>query len=395
MESQAPQTFEEIKARLDEIVAAVSDEELPLDEALSLYEEAVGIGLTASRIVEEGIAAKEAESRRGSSLVGFRVLRPRTNRRRCRMARILDSIDSPDKLKLLTDEELSILAQEIREEIINVTSKTGGHVASSLGAVEIILAVHSLIDSPHDRFLFDVGHQSYAHMLITGRLNEFPTLRQYKGLSGFPKPHSNPHDVHPSGHASDSLSVACGLARARDLRGDSQKIVALIGDASLAGGMAFEALNDIGQAQTPLVIILNDNEMSIARNVGAMAMHLGALRVTSNYRKNRDNMQDFMENSLGPAGKAMVKLGKTAKESLKQFVMPDTMLFEQLGIVCTPPVDGHDIPALKRTIGHALESDVPVLVHVVTKRVRAMGQLRPIRPDSTARDPMILLLVPH
>ncbi len=284
------------------------------------------------------------------------------------MTRILDSIDSPDKLKLLTDEELSILASEIRQEIIEVTSKTGGHVASSLGAVDIILAVHSLIDSPHDRFLFDVGHQSYAHMLVTGRLAEFSTLRQYKGLSGFPKPHSNPHDVHPSGHASDSLSVACGLARARDMRGDSQNIVALIGDASLAGGMAFEALNDIGQAQTPLVIILNDNEMSIARNVGAMAMHLGALRVTSNYRKSRDSMQDFMENSMGIAGKAMVKLGKTAKESLKQFVMPDTMLFEQLGIVCTPPVDGHDIPALKRTIGHALESDVPVLVHVVTKK---------------------------
>lgn len=284
------------------------------------------------------------------------------------MARILDSIDSPDKLKLLTDEELSILASEVRQEIIEVTSKTGGHVASSLGAVEIILAVHSLIDSPHDRFLFDVGHQSYAHMLVTGRLAQFPTLRQYKGLSGFPKPHSNPHDVHPSGHASDSLSVACGLARARDMRGDSQNIVALIGDASLAGGMAFEALNDIGQAQTPLVIILNDNEMSISRNVGAMAMHLGALRVTSNYRKSRDSMQDFMENSMGIAGKAMVKLGKTAKESLKQFVMPDSMLFEQLGIVCTPPVDGHDIPALKRTIGHALESDVPVLVHVVTKK---------------------------
>ena len=241
-------------------------------------------------------------------------------------------------------------------------------MASSLGAVDIILAVHSLLGSPHDRFLFAVGHQSYAHMLITGRLKEFPTLRQYKGLSGFPKPHSNPHDVHPSGHASDSLSVACGLARARDLRGDDQKIVALIGDASLAGGMAFEALNDIGQAQTPLVIILNDNEMSISRNVGAMAMHLGALRVSSNYRKSRDNMQDFMENSLGVAGKAMVKLGKTAKESLKQFVMPDTMLFEQLGIVCTPPVDGHDITALRRTIGHALESDVPVLVHVVTKK---------------------------
>ena len=194
------------------------------------------------------------------------------------MARILDSIDAPDKLKLLTDEELSILAGEIREEIVQVTSKTGGHVASSLGAVEIILAVHSLIDSPKDRFLFDVGHQSYAHMLITGRLGEFPTLRQYKGLSGFPKPQSNPHDVHPSGHASDSLSVACGLARARDLRGSHEKIVALIGDASLAGGMAFEALNDLGQAQTPLVIILNDNEMSISRNVGAMAKHLGGLQ---------------------------------------------------------------------------------------------------------------------
>lgn len=287
--------------------------------------------------------------------------------------RILDSIDSPDKLKLLTNEELSILAREIREEIVTVTSQTGGHVASSLGAVEIILAVHSLIDSPHDRFLFDVGHQSYAHMLVTGRLDRFPTLRTYHGLSGFPKPHSNPHDVHPSGHASDSLSVACGLARARDLKGTDEKIVALIGDASLAGGMAFEALNDIGQAQTPLVIILNDNEMSIARNVGALASHLGALRVTNNYRKSRDTMQDFMESSLGSAGKAMVKIGKNAKESLKQFIVPDAMLFEQLGIVCTPPVDGHDIAALKATIARALDSAAPVLVHVVTRKGAGYG----------------------
>lgn len=284
------------------------------------------------------------------------------------MARILDSIDAPDKLKLLTDEELAILAHEIREEIIQVTSKNGGHVASSLGAVEIILAVHSLIDSPKDKFLFDVGHQSYAHMLVTGRLKEFATLRQYKGLSGFPKPGSNPHDVHPSGHASDSLSVACGLARARDLKGTDEKIVALIGDASLAGGMAFEALNDLGQAQTPLVIILNDNEMSISRSVGAIAQHLGSLRVSNNYRKSRDQMQDFMETSLGPAGKAMVKFGRSAKDSLKQFVVPDTMLFEQLGIVCTPPVDGHNITALKSTLRRALSSDVPVLVHVVTKK---------------------------
>lgn len=281
--------------------------------------------------------------------------------------RILDSIDSPASLKVLTDEDLSILASEIREEILNTTSQTGGHVASSLGAVEIILAVHSLIDSPHDRFVFDVGHQSYAHMLITGRQDEFKTLRQYKGLSGFPKPHSNPHDVHPSGHASDSLSVACGLARARDLSGGSEKVVALIGDASLAGGMAFEALNDIGQAQTPLVIILNDNEMAISRNVGAMAHHLGAIRVSSNYRKSRDTIQEHLEN-FGAAGKALVKMGKTAKESVKQLVLPESMMFEQFGIICTPPIDGHNISALKAAIRKAFAANAPVLVHVITKK---------------------------
>ncbi len=281
--------------------------------------------------------------------------------------RILDSIESPENLKLLSNEELSILAQEIREEIISVTSHTGGHVASSLGAVDIILAVHSLIDSPRDKLLFDVGHQSYAHMLVTGRLKEFKTLRQYGGLSGFPKPDKNIHDVHPSGHASDSLSVACGLARARDLKGENNKIVAIIGDASLSGGMAFEALNDIGQAQTPMVIILNDNEMSISRNVGAMAKHLGSLRVSSNYQRGRDTMQDFME-SFGPAGRAMVKIGKNAKDSLKQFVVPDTMLFEQLGIVCSPPINGHDMARLRMEIRRAFESQAPVLLHVVTKK---------------------------
>ena len=282
--------------------------------------------------------------------------------------RILDSIQSPDNLKLLTDEELGILAREIREEILTVTSQNGGHVASSLGAVEIILAVHSLIDSPHDKLIFDVGHQSYAHMLVTGRLNEFHTLRKYGGLSGFPKPDKNPHDVHFSGHASDSLSVACGIARARDLAQDDQKIVALIGDASLSGGMAFEALNDIGQAQTPLVIILNDNEMSISRNVGAMAIHLGQIRMSSNYRNRRDSVQGFMESSLGLPGKAMVKLGKSAKQSFKQFIMPGSMLFEQLGIVCTPPIDGHDITALKGHLKVAFEMNAPVILHVVTKK---------------------------
>ncbi|MDO5335501.1 MAG: 1-deoxy-D-xylulose-5-phosphate synthase [Coriobacteriia bacterium] len=282
--------------------------------------------------------------------------------------RILDCIDSPVNLKVLSDDDLAILADEIRHEIIDVTSRTGGHVASSLGAVETILAVHSLIDSPEDRFLFDVGHQSYAHMLVTGRLKEFSTLRQFHGLSGFPKPDKNAHDVHPSGHASDSLSVACGLAHARDLRGSHEKIVALIGDASLAGGMALEALNDIGQARTPLVIILNDNEMSISRPVGALAKHLGMVRTKKQYRQGRDDMQDFIERSLGRPGKALVDLGRNAKESLKQFVIPDAMMFEQLGIVCTPPVDGHNIPELKRAISAALQAQCPVLVHVVTRK---------------------------
>ena len=283
------------------------------------------------------------------------------------MMRILDAISSPDDLKLLTDDELDILAREIRDEIIHVTSKTGGHVASSLGAVEIILAVHSLIDSPTDRFVFDVGHQAYAHKLVTGRRDEFPTLRTYGGLSGFPKPSESPHDVHPSGHASDSLSVALGLAKARDLRGSTEKVVALIGDASLAGGMAFEALNTIGQLQLPVVIILNDNEMSISRNVGALMRHLGHIRSSASYRQARDASQERLEGS-GVFGKAFVNFGRNVKESVKQFFVPQAMMFEQLGILCTPPIDGHDIGAMKDILRTALDADGPVLVHVVTKK---------------------------
>ncbi len=283
------------------------------------------------------------------------------------MLRLLDAISSPADLKLLSDDELEILAGEIREQIVDTTSKTGGHVAPSLGAVDIILAVHSLIDSPKDRFVFDVGHQSYAHKLITGRRDEFDTLRTYGGLSGFPKPSESAHDVHMAGHASDSLSVALGLAKARELRGSDEKIVALIGDAALSGGMAFEALNTIGQLQLPMVIVLNDNEMSISRNVGALERHLGALRSSSRYRQARDSSQEKLEES-GPIGKAFVAFGRSAKDSLKQFFVPETMLFEQLGILCTPPIDGHDIPALKAILRTALDADGPVLVHAVTRK---------------------------
>ena len=260
--------------------------------------------------------------------------------------RILDAISSPADLKVLDNEELAILAREIRQEIVATTSVTGGHVASSLGAVDIIVALESLLDMPRDRVVFDVGHQAYAHKLLTGRREAFKTLRTYGGLSGFTKPSESPYDVHPSGHASDSLSIATGLAKARQLKGTDEKVVALIGDASLAGGMAFEALNYMGNEQLPLVVILNDNEMSISRNVGALMKHLGNIRANSHYREAREGLQAAMEQG-GPAARGLLGFGKNMKESLKQMVIPHTMIYESLGIVCTAPIDGHNIAALR------------------------------------------------
>lgn len=280
---------------------------------------------------------------------------------------ILGALKSPQDLKILTNDELDILAQEIREEIISVTSKTGGHVASSLGAVEIIVALHSLLDCPKDRIVFDVGHQAYAHKLLTGRINDFDSLRTYGGVSGFCKPAESPHDVHHSGHASDSLSVALGLAKARDLKGSDEKIIAVIGDASISGGMAFEALNQIGHDQTQMVIILNDNEMSISRNVGALMKHFGFMRASSQYREKRDTFQEMLE-SQGRIGQNLSNFVRSIKESMKHFVIPQSMIFEQLGIVCTAPIDGHNITELKNTMKTVLNSDVPVLVHVVTRK---------------------------
>ncbi len=281
--------------------------------------------------------------------------------------RILDAINAPSDLKVLTNEELAILAAEIRQEIVATTSVTGGHVASSLGAVDIIVALESLLDMPRDRVVFDVGHQAYAHKLLTGRREAFKTLRTYGGISGFTKPSESIYDVHPSGHASDSLSVATGLAKARQLKGTNEKVVALIGDASLAGGMAFEALNYMGNEQLPLVIILNDNEMSISRNVGALMKHLGNIRANSHYREAREGLQAAMEQG-GPAARGLLGFGKNMKESLKQMVIPHTMIYEALGIVCTTPVDGHNIAELRDMLSLVLEMDGPALVHVVTRK---------------------------
>lgn len=221
-------------------------------------------------------------------------------------ARILDLIENPSDLRNLNDEELKILAGEIREEIVSATSKSGGHVSSSLGAVEIILAVHSLINSPKDKFIFDVGHQAYAHKLITGRRDAFKTLRQFGGLSGFTRPSESMHDVHYSGHAADSLSVALGLAKAKKLSGSDEKIVTLIGDASIAGGMAFEAINNIGQEKLPLVIVLNDNRMSISESVGGVGKHLRSIRLHPQYSDAMDALK-YRLMQLGSVGEFALK----------------------------------------------------------------------------------------
>lgn len=281
--------------------------------------------------------------------------------------RILDTINSPADLKQLSIAELNTLCNELREEMVKVTSVNGGHLASSLGAVEIIVALHSLLDCPRDRIVFDVGHQAYAHKLLTGRRGEFHTLRKIDGITGFTTPLESEYDVHPSGHASDSLSVAMGLALARRLNGDTNKIVTVIGDAALSGGMAFEALNHIGQEKIPMLIILNDNGMSISRPVGALVRHLGYLRASTQYRHTRDALQEVMEDH-GPLSQGLLDLGRNMKESMKQFVIPHTMLFEQLGITCTAPVNGHDLTLLREMFSVALATEGPVLVHVVTKK---------------------------
>ena len=286
--------------------------------------------------------------------------------------RILDCISSPQDLHLLSVEELGILAGEIRQQIIATTSKTGGHVASSLGAVEIILACHSVLDAPEDKLVFDVGHQSYAHKLVTGRLAAFDSLRAYGGLSGFPKPSESPFDTHPSGHASDSLSVASGFAKAKVLMGSSERVVAIIGDAALAGGMAFEALNYIGSQQLPMVIILNDNEMSISRNVGALMRHLGNVRSNRGYRQTRDFIQERMEHG-GWVSNAFVELGRRMKDSTKHMFLPDSMIYEQLGIVCTPPINGNSIAEMQEMLRLVLPMDCPVLIHAVTKKGAGYG----------------------
>nr|WP_040713011.1 1-deoxy-D-xylulose-5-phosphate synthase [Paenibacillus curdlanolyticus] len=290
---------------------------------------------------------------------------------------MLENINGPEDLKQLSVSELERLAGEIRQFLIEKLSTTGGHLAPNLGVVELTLALHYLFNSPEDKFIFDVGHQSYVHKILTGRRDRFDTLRQYKGLCGFIKRAESEHDVWEAGHSSTSLSAAMGMALARDLKGEKNKVVAIIGDGALTGGMALEALNHIGHEKKNLMVILNDNEMSIAPNVGALHHYLGKIRTDRHYQKAKDELQSLL-NKIPAIGGKLAKTAERFKDSLK-YLLVSGILFEQFGLTYFGPVDGHDMQGLIEIMKQASQVEGPVLVHVVT--IKGKGYL-PAEADS-------------
>jgi 1-deoxy-D-xylulose-5-phosphate synthase len=279
---------------------------------------------------------------------------------------LLAQIKEPADLRRLDFEALKRLAAEIREVIVATTARTGGHLAPNLGVVELTLALHYVFDSPRDKIIWDVGHQSYVHKLLTGRYHRFATLRQLGGISGFPRPEESVHDVFATGHSSTSVSAALGLAVARDLAGQDYRVVAVIGDGALTAGMAFEALNHAGHLQKDLLVVLNDNEMSIAPNVGALAKYLNRLRTDPMYRRGKEEIERLL-NKIPAIGPRVARVVERLKDSLKYLVVPG-MFFEELGFQYLGPVDGHNIPLLVEVFRQARKTRGPVLVHVFTKK---------------------------
>jgi 1-deoxy-D-xylulose-5-phosphate synthase len=282
------------------------------------------------------------------------------------MPRILDQINDPSDLKPLGLGELDKLAREIREELVTTVFQTGGHLASNLGVVELTIALHSVFDSPKDKIIWDVSHQSYVHKLLTGRRDRFCTIRQFGGLCGFTDPTESPHDPWGAGHASTSVSAALGMAVARDLKGALNHVVAVIGDGAMGGGQAFEGVNHAGQLRTRLIVVLNDNQMSISPNVGGMARYLNRLRADPRYYQTKSDLEKRLVGS-GP-GRRLLEALRHLKNSFKGLVIP-TMIWEELGFTYLGPVDGHDIGTLRETLKLAQGvTGRPVLVHVITTK---------------------------
>jgi 1-deoxy-D-xylulose-5-phosphate synthase len=279
---------------------------------------------------------------------------------------ILDNINSSQDLRTLSQEELPTLAGEVRQEIINVVSRTGGHLASSLGVVDLTIALHYAFDTPKDRIVWDVGHQAYAHKILTGRRAQFATLRQFGGMSGFPKREESPFDHFDVGHASTSISAALGMVAARDIKGDDYRVIAVIGDGSISAGLAFEGMNQAGHLKKNLVVILNDNEMSISPNVGALSSYLSRLMTGNLYTKFRRETKHFLQ-GIPRVGEAMFNIAKRTEDSIKGLMVPG-MLFEDLGFQYVGPIDGHNIEHLLQTFNNIKDFTWPVLIHVITKK---------------------------
>jgi len=277
---------------------------------------------------------------------------------------ILERIHDPRDVKRLSAEETKSLCGELRDFLLHAVAHTGGHLASNLGAVELTVAIHRVFDTSCDRLVFDVGHQCYAHKALTGRLSQFSTLRQYGGLSGFPKPKESEHDAFVAGHASNSVSVALGMAKARTLLGQDYSVLCLIGDGALSGGLAYEGLNNAGASGEPLIVILNDNGMSISRNVGAVSAHLSSLRNKPGYHEFKKEYRRVLLSS-GP-GRAIYGFNHKLKSGLKGALLPNATLFEDMGFTYLGPVDGHDVGQLQSTLEWAKELRCPVIVHVRT-----------------------------
>ena len=278
---------------------------------------------------------------------------------------LLDTITGPADLKRLSRAQLRELADEIRGRLIDAVSRRGGHLAANLGVVELTIALHHVLDSPRDKIIWDVGHQCYTHKLLTGRAEALATLRQLGGMAGFPRRAESEHDCFDTGHGSTSISVALGRAVARDLAGEDYAVVAVIGDGAMTGGMTFEAMNHAGHLRKDLIVVLNDNEMSISRNVGALSHYLSRVRTDPHYLRAKDNFEATMRRL--PRGATLLDAVEKFKASVKHLLVPG-MLFEELGFTYLGPVDGHDIDDLLETLQHARSIKGPVLVHAITTK---------------------------
>ena len=285
---------------------------------------------------------------------------------------VLERIHSSEDVKRLSSKELPVLAQELRARIIDSVSRNGGHLASNLGVVELTIALHRAFDFPKDALIFDVGHQCYAHKLLTGRADSFDTLRQFGGLAGFPRREESPYDAFDTGHASTAISAAAGMARARDLAGGSQSVVAVVGDGALTGGMCYEALSDAGSSKLRMIVVLNDNGMSISRNVGAVSRYLTHMRSSKGWFEAKHVVGDFLRR-IPVVGNSLHAFFQRIKNSLRNIFVQDR-LFDSLGFHYLGPVDGRDITGLERLFRRARQLDEPVLIHVVTKKGRGYSQ---------------------